>query len=529
MFQRALDLLEVNRVDDALPMLEDLHRTNPRDARVNFALAMAARDAGDDHRRLELLKKAAQVAKKKGIVFEELSRAYAAFNETEESIAAARKAVSLEPDNPDMHAALGTAYHHGDRLKMAEQCFQRALSLQPDHIATLTARGELQLSLGETAEAEASFRKAIASSNGDVSDAFVPLSQLSGRVRDPEDLPRIEELIADDSMRRKRELGRLHFAAGAMWDDASDYAKAYEHFDKGHDLLYPEYDVEEYRARIEAMKDFFTPEFFEERRDMGSDSDKPVFIVGMPRSGTTLTEQIINRHPMATGVGELSFFSQISQGMRFGHGRPGDFIDNVRALTERDLRRTARKYLAHLEKLAPRSPRVADKMPHNFERLWLLALLYPNASFIHCTREPVDCCVSIYSKALNTAHRYNRSQTTLGQYYRIYRDLMEHWKKVLPVTIHEQSYEAMIADQEGQSRELIAHIGLEWDEACLEFYKGERQVRTFSKDQVRRPIYSDSVKRWKRYEPHIGPLLDALADLAPADRSTDDALPQEGK
>ncbi|WP_170122225.1 tetratricopeptide repeat-containing sulfotransferase family protein [Breoghania corrubedonensis] len=515
MFQRALDLLEVNRVDDAIPLLEELHQMEPRDARVNFALAMAARDAGDDFRRLELLKKAAQVAKKKALVFEELARAHARVEEEEEAIAAARKAVTLEPKNPDMHAVLGEIYRTMGREKMARQSYERALDLAPDHIFALTEYGELQLSLGETEEAERYFRKATASDNGDSSDAYIPLSELRSRTRDPQDLARLEDEIAKTGNRTQKQTGRLHFAAGAMWDDADDPARAFEHYDRGHAMIYPDYEVDTYKTRIDAMKALFTSSFFEERKELGSDSARPVFIFGMPRSGTTLTEQIINRHQKAAGLGELRYFNQQSQALRFGIGKFRIFEDNVLALGDRDFRRTARKYLALLDKLAPGAERVADKMPHNFEVLWLMALAFPKATFIHCTREPVDCCISIYTKALSSGHRYNRSQTTLGRYYRLYRELMEHWKAVLPVTIHEQSYEAMIADQEGQSRALIARTGLEWDPACLEFYKGERQVRTFSKEQVRKPIYTSSVARWKRYEPHIGPLLDALGDLAP--------------
>ena len=437
------------------------------------------------------------------------------FEEESEAIVAARKAVALEPKNPDMHAVLGEVYLLMGRTTMARQSFERALALAPDHIGALTQYGELELSLGDTGEAENYFRKATSSSNGDPSHAYIPLSELKGRTRDPQDIARIEEEIARSDGRPLKPQGRLHFAAGALWDDEGDTARALEHYNRGHELLYPDYDIDVYKARIEAMKRLFTPEFFAERKDLGSDSEKPVFIFGMPRSGTTLTEQIINRHPKAAGVGELNYFSQQKQALGFGTGKFRTFADNVLGLGEKDYRRVARKYLALLDQLAPGAERVADKMPHNFEVLWLIALAFPNATFIHCTREPVDCCISIYTKALGSGHRYNRSQSTLGSYYRLYRELMEHWKSVLPVTIHEQSYEAMIADQEAQSRALIARAGLEWDDACLEFYKGERQVRTFSKEQVRKPIYATSVARWKRYTPHIGPLLEALGDLAP--------------
>ncbi|AXS41434.1 sulfotransferase [Breoghania sp. L-A4] len=518
MFQAALDLLEENRVDDATPLLRTLHEQSPRDARVNFSLGITAHRAGDDAACLKHLKWAAAVAKKKAIVFEELARAHMRAGETKEAIDAARKAIALAPKNPDMHAVLGDVYQGVDRALLAERSYQRALELSPDHVAALTGLADLRITAGEPKEAEALLRRATQSPTGDGSIAYIPLSQLRKREKHADDLPAVERELATDGHRNAREIGRLHFAAAVMADQEDEVSRAFEHYEKGHQGFYPPYRVETYAAHVDNARALFTKEFFLERRDAAFETRKPVFVVGMPRSGTTLAEQIISRHSQAAGAGELGFFNQQNLALGFRMATPAEFTKNVLSLTTRDLTRIGRKYLAQLDQLAPKAERVVDKMPHNFESLWLLALLFPNATFIHCTREPADTCVSIFTTPLKPSHRYNRSQRTLGLYYRDYRKLMTHWHETLPVTVHDHSYEAVIADQEAQSRALIAHTGLEWEDACLEFYKGEEAVKTFSREQVRQPIYASSVARWQRYEAHIGPLLAALGDLAPKPR-----------
>ncbi|MEP5623309.1 MAG: sulfotransferase, partial [Hyphomicrobiales bacterium] len=178
--------------------------------------------------------------------------------------------------------------------------------------------------------------------------------------------------------------------------------------------------------------------------------------------------------------------------------------------TEKDFKKVGRRYLKELENADDKAIRIVDKMPHNFEMLWLIALLFPNAKFILMKRNSNDICNSIYTTSFNSWHSYNIDQKTLGQYYNTYEDLIDHWKSVLPIEIFELDYENLIADQEEESRKLLDHIGLDWDPACLEFYNNENRVFTASQSQVRQPIYSSSVGRWKKYENYIQPLLQEL-------------------
>ena len=237
----------------------------------------------------------------------------------------------------------------------------------------------------------------------------------------------------------------------------------------------------------------------------------PVFIVGMPRSGTTLAEQILASHPQVFGAGELPDIDDISRQLE--RVVPGNLkYPDCMELAAADTLRAARDgYLRKLADLSSGAHRVTDKMPHNFEHLGLIAALFPNARIVHCIRNPLDTCLSIYFNDFNAGHGYATDLGMLGEHYNEYHRMMMHWKNVLPIKIFDLVYEDIIRDQEQISRQLLAYCGLDWDPACLEFYKNKRTVSTFSYDQVRKPIYTGSVERWRRYEKFLEPLIKALS------------------
>jgi hypothetical protein len=256
---------------------------------------------------------------------------------------------------------------------------------------------------------------------------------------------------------------------------------------------------------------------FAERQGKGSASDLPVFVVGMPRSGTTLTEQIIASHGRAGGAGELGRIAMFARRLSYAPKRDlGKFKAALDGLGQKAVREMGSNYVDLLRFHAPKAERVVDKMPHNFQFLGFAALMCPQARVVHCSRNPVDTCWSCFQNPLNEAHGYSRTLTDLGLYYREYKRLMDHWKAVLPLQIYELNYQQLTADFENEARKLIDFIGLPWDDACLNFHEAGRTVRTFSRQQVRSPIYTSSVERWRRYENELQPLLAALGDLAPA-------------
>jgi tetratricopeptide (TPR) repeat protein len=298
----------------------------------------------------------------------------------------------------------------------------------------------------------------------------------------------------------------LHHAYAKMCNDAGRYDDAFHHFATSKSLHPPTFDIERHCAAYSAMKELFSETFFEERRGWGLTDERPVFIVGMPRSGTTLTEQILASHPLAEGLGELPDLPVLIAERCGPLEDTARFIDAVSSLTREDVEKMAERYRMAYASANPGSLRLVDKRPHNYEWLGLIALMFPKAHIIHCRRDALDTCVSIYMQDFAGNHGYNRHLTTLGRYYHSYVMLMEHWSRVMPLGLHEFVYEAAVADFEPSVRALLDFVGLEWDDRCLDYHQQDRRVSTPSRWQVRQPLYGSSVGRWRNYEKHLGPL-----------------------
>jgi hypothetical protein len=306
----------------------------------------------------------------------------------------------------------------------------------------------------------------------------------------------------------------LHNSAGKIFNDIGRFDEAFYHYQQAKVLAGANFDMESYCAKIDMFIQTFTPMFFLERLEFGNSSETPVFVVGMPRSGTTLVEQIISSHPSVYGAGELVHMRILADSLSPPSATPKLFPVAVKSMTKASSFKLAAEYLQVLNHHSASAIRIVDKMPHNFELLGFITLLFPNARIIHARRNPMDNCVSCFMNWFNGSHGYNTDLTKLGTYYRQYARLMDHWRKTLRLRMLEVDYQEMVNDQEGQSRRLIEFLGLEWDPRVLTFYETERSVQTISRWQVRQPIYKTSVSRWRAYEKYLGPLKEALGDLA---------------
>ncbi|MCZ6912502.1 MAG: sulfotransferase, partial [Proteobacteria bacterium] len=250
----------------------------------------------------------------------------------------------------------------------------------------------------------------------------------------------------------------------------------------------------------------FDREFFDSFGPRGSQSEQPVFIVGMPRSGTSLVEQVLASHPRVNGAGELRFIEQASR------TPVGLYPDSVSTLDARALEAAAEEYLKQLRDRGGNIRHITDKYPANFLHIGFIRLLFPRASIIHCRRNPVDTCLSIYFQDFATANLYANRLEDIGAYYQCYQRLMEHWTDLGTDRLLTIDYEDLTADLEGQVRTMIEWLGLEWDPACLDYTGNPRAVSTLSRWQVRQPVYQSSVERWRRYEKHLGALLELFPD-----------------
>jgi tetratricopeptide (TPR) repeat protein len=440
----------------------------------------------------------------------------------QEALACFRTAIELQPNNVEAHVNMATALQLQGQHDEAEARLRLALQIRPDFAEANSGLGALFAERGQFAEAEFSYRRALAIRP----DLVMPLISLVNVKKIKPDDEDFQALLAIEKRSRigalplmLNDLISLHFSLGKGFDDLGDYDRAFVHFSKGGRLKRStfQYDSRSDTQMLDTVKHILDEETIDRLRGGGVPSQTPIFVLGMPRSGTTLTEQIIASHPSVHGAGELPDLLSIIQRNIAGTAYP----DNLRLLDQSQLSAWSKKYLDSLQRHAPNARFITDKMPLNFLAVGLIHLMLPNAKIIHVKRNPVDTCISCFTNVFaGKGLKFSYNLTELGNFYVSYIEMMEHWHKVLPDgAFLEVQYEDIVQDTEGQARRLIEYCGLEWDDACMDFHKNQRSVRTASVAQVRQPIYSSSIERWRRYEKHLTPLLEVLGDWCRTDES----------
>lgn len=515
LFRQAAALMQEKRFEEAEPLLLQVHAAAPKDPKVNYLLGIVLSNCGNNQAALNHLLEASRFASGQSEIFAKISEVYAGLERYKEALDAAQKAVQLNPQLSYAQIILGDALRFLHKIDNARDAYKKALGADPAYIDGHLSLYRLETSLGNFAAAEDHLKAAfeIEPNNANVVQAILG----TGRSREYPQAVETAVSLLDSSTAGIRQEMRLDLALqiGKHFEKQGDLDKAFQYFNGIRSQYYRPYDVAKRRWQLEQIKQTFDTAFFEKRKDFGITTDRPVFVIGMPRSGTTIVEQAIARHPHATGIGEQNFLLDLQQQISGSEYATPKLFEFVMETENKDFKRIGRKYLSIVDKYDRKASRLIDKMPHNFEMLWLIALIFPNAKIIHMHREPADTCSSIYTTPLRRSHSYNISQEVLGSYYGLYVEMMEHWDKVLPGKIHHQSYEALVNDQETQTRALLDYADLPWDPVCLDFQSGERPVFTFSSQQVRQPIFTSSIGRWQKYEPHIKPLLKALGKHAP--------------
>jgi tetratricopeptide (TPR) repeat protein len=312
----------------------------------------------------------------------------------------------------------------------------------------------------------------------------------------------------------------FHFAIGKALEDSGLYGESFENYASGNRLRRAaiRYDPAETSARVQRSRAVFSKQFFAERARMGAQAPDPIFIVGLPRSGSTLLEQILSSHPMVEGTMELADIAFMAGSLRPGKTREeSDYLEVLAKLSSDELHTLGERYIAQTRiQRKTAAPFFIDKMPNNFAHVGLIHLILPNAKIIDARRHPLGCCFSNFKQHFARGQHFTYSLEDVGRYYRDYVDLMAHFDAVLPGRVHRVIYEHMIDDTEAEVRRLLEYCGLSFDERCLRFYENERAVRTASSEQVRQPIFRDAVEHWRHYDPWLGPLRDALGPVLDA-------------
>jgi tetratricopeptide (TPR) repeat protein len=486
-------------------------RDNPKHPDALNLLATLAVEAGQFLTAIELFQKLVKAVPKNPVYRNNLANCYIRSSRPEQALPQLRKVLAGNPKMSEALYNMARAYRAMGKGQEAERTYHRMLSFEPDSTLARIGLAEVLTDLGRMDEATAVFRAVIADTPNSV-EAYAGLMAAHKFSADDKELEAIQKLLEPGSGDISQQTA-LHHAAGKIYNDLGQYDEAFEHFAKAKEIVSRKFDIASYQRFIEKTCQLYTVPFFLERSQYGDTSQRPVFIVGMPRSGTTLTEQILASHSKVSGAGELVDLQRIERSITETKRETDSYFKMIAGLTANQALQHANAYQDTLKRHSRVSLRVVDKMPHNFELLGLIALLFPKARIIHCRRNPIDTCISCFTHNFSEAHGYNSDLSNLGLYYREYAKLMSHWSKVLPLQIFDLEYEQMVADQEATTRQLIDFLGLEWEDSCTRFHLTERAVSTPSRWQVRQPIYKSSVQRWRRFEPHLGPLKQSLGDL----------------
>jgi tetratricopeptide (TPR) repeat protein len=430
------------------------------------------------------------------------------------------RAAALQPDLAEAWLGRGDALHELRQNDQAAAAYEKALALKPDLAAAHNALGVLVMEQGRIDDARAMFRKAIELEPA-VGEFHWQLAATKKFSPGDPDLAAMEALAAGATSGRHERM-MLDFALGQAYADAGEHRRSFQHLlaataEKRSTIAYDEAVM---LSRLDSIAKTFTRDLIAAKTvsssGAGGRSPRPIFIIGMPRSGSTLLEQILASHPAVEAVGEVAAFPDaifdVIDKAPDGQFRGMEYPDFVPVMDDQAVTSIGERYLVRIAKLASSNrERTVDKMLDNFRYAGLIHLALPDAVILHTSRNALDTCISCFSKPFNNQHYYSYDLAELGRYHKHYQRLMQHWHRVLPPgRILDVQYEDVVADLEGQARRIIAHCGLPWDERCLAFHETERRVRTASLAQVRRPIYKSSVSRWKVYEEFLGPLFKEL-------------------
>lgn len=477
---------------DALNRLGVVHLTlgRPEEAVVNFRrLAELKPDEPEAHFNL-------------GIALYDSGR-------LDEAVESFQRLIELKPDHVEAHFNLGNFFMAQGKQEEAVSSFNRALELKPDYAEARCNLGVLYKELGKTEDAVACFKQALFL-KPDYVRAFKGLSLVGKYTEADEFVQKMQDLYNRKNISGpdRKDLG---FALGKVYEDLGDFDKSFAFIFEANRLKRQsyQYTIQKDYELFVRIKKIFSPEFFTAHQGIGHKDKTPIFILGMPRSGTTLVEQILASHPLVFGAGELPVLVDLTNTLCVG-AEKGKFPECMLHMDAATFAGLGSQYIKNIRKYSTETEYITDKMPHNFLRLGLIKTILPNAKVIHCRRNPMDTCFSIFKMDFTTPHGYAYDLVELGRYYSLYQDLMAFWEKVLPGFMYTIRYEEVVADQRAQTESLLEFCNLPWDQACIDFYKTKRRVSTASLAQVRQPIYKDSVKLWKRYEKQLEPLRKAI-------------------
>jgi tetratricopeptide (TPR) repeat protein len=512
---RAAAAMLKNDIPRAEALLKSHLAETPTDVPAIRMLAEVAARCGRDQDAEKLLQRCLELAPN----FASARYNYVALlhrhNDSARALPEIERLLAAEPHHPgyrNFHAVILSRIGEFER---AGRIYSQLLQEYPSHAKVWLSYGHVLKTEGRLDEGVEAYRRSIAI-NPDFGEAYWSLANLKTFRFGPADVSAMEARLADPALSEVNRL-HLHFALGKAYEDAGDWARSFDHYSKGNALQHSRvrYNPDHNAERVQRLKATFSRGFFAARRDSGSPSPDPIFIVGMPRAGSTLLEQILSSHSAVEGTMELPEILSMARELR-GMADTEEF-GYIRVLASMDaakLRGLGEQYVAQTRIYRKSGqPYFIDKMPNNFLHIGMIHLVLPNAKIIDARRHPVACCFSNFKQHYAMGQRFAYDLTDMGRFYRDYVDLMAHFDEVLPGRIHRVIYERLVEDTEVEVRRLLDYCGLPFEDGCLRFFENERPVRTPSSEQVRQPIYREGMDQWRHYKEWLGPLKAALGPV----------------
>ena len=484
------------------------HKCQPNAQSPLHALGRIAFESENYMLSFEHLEAACLLAPENNDVRRDLGRTLSRMARHDEALDLLEDCHNQMPDAVAPLLALGWARYRAGQSQRAISIFDTVLEQIPESVEAHYGRARALVDAGQSGEGKLWFRRTIML-DPEHAGALRELANLKDLTpADPAYVP-LQKALKDEKVPAVRR-SVLHMSAGAANNNCKSHIDGFEHYRRGNLLKDVVFDIQDYSTFVDSLTETFDTEHFVKTRSWGVSSDTPIFVLGMPRSGTSLVEQILASHSQVHGSGEREDMLQLADQLPEELNDARSYPFCMDSMTADAAAQIATVYLQKLSWANPKKSHIVDKMPGNFHHVGLIATLFPNARIIHCIRDPRDTCLSIYFGDFAGSHPYSYDLNNLGRYHHEYQRLMAHWHNVLPGRILDIRYEDMVEDHETLSRKMVDFSGLNWEPACLEFHKTQRNVRTRSNAQVRQPIYRSSLARWKPYEEQLQPLFDGL-------------------
>jgi tetratricopeptide (TPR) repeat protein len=505
--QTAVDVFKSGNLEKAEELAKKLLKDNPKVAFLYNLLGLISVEQKQIDSAIEYYQKGIKIDSTFAIIYNNLGIIYFKYKSKKNLKKAEeyyKKAISINKEVPEAYTNLGNLYSSNMKVDLAINMHKKAIKIRPNFIFAYLNLANIYVSTGDFKLAEKLLRDSIV-----ISPHFLTAHRLLSRIikytSKEKHIEQLQKIFSNEKLKKVDDMKYIAFALGKAFEDIKNYEKSFFYYEKGNDIFRKNinFSLKDEKNKFDTIKKAYNKKLLDKSSKLGFDSNIPIFIIGMPRSGTTLIEQILSSHPHVYGAEEVEFIPDLIN-FAFRNKDPQLFLNNDIDKDNSFLNELGKKYINSIREKSPKSKKITDKLPINFLAVGFIKLILPKAKIIHCHRNPMDNIFSIFKNHFSGGKidfAYNLNEIT--EYYSLYKNLMNHWKNIIPSFIHDIKYENLVSDPEKYTRSLVSFCDLSWSDKCLSFHKNKRLIKTASDTQARKKIYNTSINTWKNYKDYL--------------------------